>query len=291
MSHRRKSKRRENRRTALRYVLLINFSRNYILIVTRSSQKKSDILPGNQALVENITKLRKRWTCSLTSCPSDHCFIPPEGPHLYLSHEHVEKWAAAMVNMQLKFFSFTLYWSYGPKLRNDGSATLDMPPNIKLFDAVSPQTLASKSPILQARLDQIANKSKGQAPTVAPSAPVVNFVLPNNMFTPSFQQAMQPFSFAPTPGVGTGPTLQPTTSSSTDLIPAGYRTGPQQSMRDFCRFHNLSDRIFEKLDQNAYTGTHAFRYMNKSDLRAMDFKQGEIADLLHAIEQWAVKIS
>ncbi|KAM6488822.1 hypothetical protein JOM56_015732 [Amanita muscaria] len=239
------------------------------------TKKKSDILPRNQALVENITKLRKRWTCSLTSCPSDHCFIPPEGPHLYLGHEHVEKWAAAM-------------------LQNDGSATLNTPPNIKLFDAVSPQTLATKSPILQARLDQIALKSKAQAPMlpmVVPSTPIVNFVLPNNMFTPSFQQPMQPFNIAPTPGVtNTGPTPQPS-SVTNPIIPTGYQPGPKQSIRDFCRFYSLSNGIFDKFDQNTFTGTHAFRRLNSSDLRAMNFKPGEIIDLKDAIEEWAIKIS
>ena len=62
-------------------------------------------------------------------------------------------------------------------------------------------------------------------------------------------------------------------------------------MRDFCQSYSLSDGIFEKLDQNAFTGTHAFRHLNESDLQAMNFKPGEIIDLKDAIEEWAIKIS
>ena len=60
--------------------------------------KGSDIVPGNIAVNNNIKKLRARWECNITNCPSDHCYIPANGPHFALGHEHFEKWAAALVS-------------------------------------------------------------------------------------------------------------------------------------------------------------------------------------------------
>ena len=183
----------------------------------------------------------------------------------------------------IRNYSLSCYTEFSHcKLQNDDSATLDMPPNIKLFNAVSAHTLISKSPVLQARLDQIAlNKSKTQA-SAAASVPNFNFVLPNEMFKPFIQQPLP-----------TAPTLQPSSlalSTSTSLIPVGYQAGPRQSINEFCCSHHLSASILEKFKQNALTGTHAFCCLNESDLQAMNFKTGEIIDVSDAVEEWAVKI-
>ena len=42
--------------------------------------------------------LHERWECNVSTCHSDHCFVPAEGPHFPLGHEHFEKWAAAWVS-------------------------------------------------------------------------------------------------------------------------------------------------------------------------------------------------
>jgi len=60
--------------------------------------KESDILPGNVAINDNIKKLQAWWECNVTNCPPDHCYIPSDGPHFALGHEHFEKWAAALVS-------------------------------------------------------------------------------------------------------------------------------------------------------------------------------------------------
>jgi hypothetical protein len=175
------------------------------------------------------------------------------------------------------------------KLRNDDSATLEMPPSITLFDAISARKLVSKSPILQAHLDQIAKSKLAQTPTVPTSgnAPVINFVLPNNVYPPFVQQPTFPFgNVAPT---GQAPALQ-SCSSATSLILAGYRAGPKQLIHEFCRSHGLSDSILERFKENAFTSTHTFHHLNDSDLQAMSFKPGEIIDIKDAIEEWAIKI-
>lgn len=67
----------------------------YVLIF----YKQHDILPANQAINNNITYLRQRWSCNLTSCASAHCFVAADGSHFNLSHEHIEKWAGSMVGI------------------------------------------------------------------------------------------------------------------------------------------------------------------------------------------------
>ena len=59
--------------------------------------QESDILPANFAINSKIRALREQWECNVTSCKSDFCFIPAEGPHFPLGHGHFEKWAAAIV--------------------------------------------------------------------------------------------------------------------------------------------------------------------------------------------------
>jgi hypothetical protein len=69
---------------------------------------EADILPGNVARNDNIRLLRERWQCNLTTCHSDHCYVPADGPHFRLSHDLLAKWAAAMVwhtTLSLTIFS------------------------------------------------------------------------------------------------------------------------------------------------------------------------------------------
>lgn len=61
------------------------------------ARKEADILPANVAMNEKIKQLRERWECNMTTCHSEVCFIPAEGPHFALSHDLTEKWAAAIV--------------------------------------------------------------------------------------------------------------------------------------------------------------------------------------------------
>jgi hypothetical protein len=75
------------------------------------ARKEADILPGNMAMNGQIRSLREHWQCSLTTCQSDYCFIPAEGPHFALGHEHLEKWAAAIVR-HLSLCDFLCSWRY-----------------------------------------------------------------------------------------------------------------------------------------------------------------------------------
>ncbi|KIK06256.1 hypothetical protein K443DRAFT_89994, partial [Laccaria amethystina LaAM-08-1] len=57
----------------------------------------NDILPGNIAKNDNIKQLHLHWECTMSNCSSEHCYIPADGPHFALSHDHFDKWAVAMV--------------------------------------------------------------------------------------------------------------------------------------------------------------------------------------------------
>jgi len=153
------------------------------------------------------------------------------------------------------------------QLRGDDLASMEKPPNINLFDPVSTHTVASKSPLLQARLNAMA---KEKAPPPPPAAPVVNIVLPNDMFNP-YQQHRPPV-----------PALQ-----TTGLIPPSYRPGPRMDMAQFCSIFALSEDIYRRLDENKYSGTQAFTHMESGELRELGFKPGEIVDLKEAVKEWA----
>jgi hypothetical protein len=62
-----------------------------------------DIPPGNVAKNEKIKQLRARWECSQTKCQSEFCYVPADGPHFPLGHDHFDKWAAATVSSDHSF--------------------------------------------------------------------------------------------------------------------------------------------------------------------------------------------
>jgi hypothetical protein len=217
-------------------------------------------------------------------CHSDHCFIPADGPHFPLSHEHFEKWGAAWVSF-ISLLCVELTWIC--QLRSESNANIDKPPHISLFDPVSPQSLAAKSPLLQARLNAMA---KGQpmpatatAPQAAVAVPVINVVMPNDLFG-----ILRP-GFPPAPGPQhLFPAIQQPIPASQPLIPHHLQPGIKLDIGTFCLSHGLSADILEKFRENAYTGTQAFRYIDVQELKDLGFKPGEIVDLKEAVLEWAV---
>jgi len=201
------------------------------------------------AMNDEIRSLREHWQCSLTTCRSEYCFIPAEGPHFALGHEHLEKWAAGI-------------------LRGPTYATLEKPPNIALFDPVSKHAVVSKSPVLQARLDAIAREKGPQQPLIPP----INIILPNN--------------YQPAPAIL--PAIVPTGPASLGgLIPETHNEGPKIDIATFCAIYCIPDDIHQCLRENKITGTHAFSQIAVTDLKDMGLKLGEIIDLKQAIKEWA----
>ncbi|KAF9472493.1 hypothetical protein BDN70DRAFT_777965, partial [Pholiota conissans] len=237
-------------------------------------RREVDILPGNVAMNDTIKQLRCRWECNTSSCSSELCFIPAEGPHYFLSHDHIEKWAAAILANR---------------------ATLDHPPNSSPFDAVSTKTIAAKSPIMQERLNLIA-KEKAPAPPPPlpppppPPAPVqVQVVFPNNPYGmyPGFPVNGDPnhgngMALPNPPAIPGGPV-----AASSALIPSDCKEGAKLDLVTFCTIYTLSDTIKQHLADNEITGTHAFAHLTDGNLKEMGFKIGQVIDLKEAIKEWA----
>lgn len=114
------------------------------------------------------------------------------------------------------------------------------------------------------------NRDKAPQP---PAAPVINVVLPNNLYGQYPPPALPPPIPAP---------------QMTGLIPATHEPGSRLDMATFCAVFRLSDAISHRLTDNAYTATHAFAHMEPAELREMGFKAGEIVDLKEAVKEWAV---
>ena len=146
------------------------------------------------------------------------------------------------------------------------SATLEHPPNIREFDPVAGHTIVSRSPLLQARLKAMEKERGPQAP-----GPVVNVVLPANYGLP-VPVGPAPLSIAPLGDSG--------------LIPLHYVEGQKMDLSAFCALYGLPDIVYQRLSENAITGTHAFAYIKPADLIMMGFKIGEIIDLKEAVKAW-----
>ncbi|KAF8238637.1 hypothetical protein L208DRAFT_1241522, partial [Tricholoma matsutake] len=98
------------------------------------------ILPGNKAMNDQIGLLRERWRCLSPGgkCGSKYCFVQPDSAnHFVLGFCELESWVAAILK--------------GPQF-----ATIDMPPNNNLFNALDPWTVAARSPLLQCHLQSPA---------------------------------------------------------------------------------------------------------------------------------------
>jgi len=97
---------------------------------------------------------------------------------------------------------------------------------MNLFNAVLAHAIALKSPILQARINQM-NCDKAPQP---PAAPVINVVLPNNLYG----QYPPPVLPPPIPAPHT-----------TGLIPTTHEPGSRLNMATFCTVYELSDAILQ----------------------------------------------
>lgn len=163
------------------------------------------------------------------------------------------------------------------KLKGEEHATLQKPPNHKLFDIAS-----IWSPILQRRLD---SQNKPSPPP--PAAPVFNLTIGNNivdMFRPMCTQSPCPAAV---------PALAPAANLSYDLqcptlLPPSRLPGKDMSLTEFCAMFDLVETILEKLHENMYKTARVLRFITIAELKEMGFKFGEIAALRDAVDSWAV---
>ncbi|KAF8877867.1 hypothetical protein BD779DRAFT_1613105 [Infundibulicybe gibba] len=220
------------------------------------SQRASDIDGANTPHNDNIKALRMHWAChKKPGCSSEFCFVnPTDSTHFQLGHSHFDVWAAAM-------------------LKGEQFATLNTPPHHHLFNALSNNQLGQLSPLLERRL-------RGTSAS-APSAPVINFNVPAELFG-----AFRPPPVDPAPGRPGPSPLTPATSPM--LLPSSRNPGPRIPLAEFCTLYDLSENIRSRLDEQGYIGSHTFRFAELQELKdAVGLKSGEIAQLKDAVFQWS----
>ncbi|KAF8153727.1 hypothetical protein K438DRAFT_2026635 [Mycena galopus ATCC 62051] len=221
--------------------------------------KARDILPANIALDEKIGALREKWKCPTPGAPcgSEHCFVNATDPeHFPLSHAHMQSWGAAM-------------------LKGSAFADLDTPPNNQLFDTVASAARASRSPLLQRRLEkqQTANNN-------GPPPAQVHFNIP-----PEFANLFRPPPLAP--AVAAPLALNQPPSTEQMLIPSSRVPGDDLAISAFCEMYDLDTDIADRFTQNRYKRTMAFKFIEVSELKEMGFMNGEIAELKVAVDKWS----
>jgi len=159
------------------------------------------------------------------------------------------------------------------QLKNDSSATLQKPPNHRLFDPSD----SGISPVLQRRQAAIAAKN-GVAPP-PPVAPIINF---NGAF--DFLRPLLPL--APTVPAIYAPGSTSVAFSPT-LVPSTRQPGPDMKLETFCLTYELSPKIIEKFTANDYLYARFLRFVLIKELEEMGFTRGEIAALRDAVESWS----
>lgn len=70
------------------------------------------------------------------------------------------------------------------------------------------------------------------------------------------------------------------------VIPSGRQAGPELDICVFGEEYNLSSVLRDKLVGEGYTSTAVFPFASFSDLKADNFKEGEIAMLKAAVQKW-----
>lgn len=146
-------------------------------------------------------------------------------------------------------------------------ATVNTPPNNEKFDALGTGALAEKSPLLQRRLQLNA---EAKATTTQE--------IHNHMhIPPELLGVFRPQATAPTAAQDTVPML----------LPSALNPGPKLTIEEFCAIYSLSNEILSRLRENGYSGSHVIQHIEIGELRSMQFKPGEIAELKEAVRVWA----
>jgi hypothetical protein len=160
-------------------------------------------------------------------------------------------------------------------LKGEEFATINKPPNNELFDRLSPQALAARSPLLQRRLDLNKKAAVNNAPQI------------NINFPPEFVGLFgRPHAPAPAPTPIAAPA--PAANGPAMLIPPSAAAGPSLSVEDFCVQYDLDDDISARFRQFRFKKTDSFAYIMLAQLTTMEFMPGEIAEIQVAVAQWSV---
>lgn len=195
---------------------------------------------------------------------------------LFIFPSTMKDWSAGHQQWYFSFVHYHLPQStdISLQLKSDDSATIDKPPNHRLFD---PEGLP-RSPVLQRRLGA-QNAGGGSAP-----APVFNITVGDgliDLFRP--QAARAAVLDAPAPQMPAGPS-----AINKMLLNPTRNVGHDMPISEFCDFFGLQPSVLEKLEENAYDFARNLRFITLDNLTEMGFKLGQRAALQDAVERWSV---
>ncbi|SJL12745.1 uncharacterized protein ARMOST_16176 [Armillaria ostoyae] len=97
-----------------------------------------------------------------------------------------------------------------------------------------------------------------------------------------------PFPLPEPPKPASNATLPILASGSLPLLPIHLTPGVHVPISEFCKTYSLGSNICKKLIANGFSMSIALRRITPDHLATMQFKMGEIAELLEAVDQWAM---
>jgi hypothetical protein len=155
-------------------------------------------------------------------------------------------------------------------VKGDDSATVETPPNSRIFDFVPENSKSMRSTLQKRRDDAQAKASTAQGP-------VINFNMPPELFgrppvTPANPQRPSESEITVTP--------------NSPLYPPSIKPQVPLTLVDFCAMYNLSGDILSRFTDNGFTTLNQLCYISLTDLKEMVFKRGEIAGIQDAIAVW-----
>jgi hypothetical protein len=164
------------------------------------------------------------------------------------------------------------------QLKGPEEATIDTPPNHKLFDTkkVSP-VLQQRKAALDAQNAAALSSSNSGIGNIS-IADLVALVRPPAPAMPPYPYMQQPPPLPPLPA----------TSTSDMLLPPSLSIGPSMPLAAFCVKYNITEVVRTKLDDEGYTDAHLLQYVSIAELKEAGFKNGEIASLRYAVSKWSV---
>ena len=168
-------------------------------------------------------------------------------------------------------------------MKGEEFATIDQPPNHRLFDYNSDST--KLTPILRKRLENAKTATSNAAPTI-------NFSIGKelvDLLRPPTQAPLAVATDPVAPPVYTAPLQQNNYDlDCPTLLQANQRAGPDMTLEAFCITYELDDRIKDRFKEHRYKHARMFRYLTMKDMETMKFWAGEIAEVRDAIDHWSV---
>ena len=156
---------------------------------------------------------------------------------------------------------------------------MDKPLNHKIFD-FAPASAKSNPSLLQRRNAAINQASNSQLP-----------IQIFNGMSPEMLQMFRPNQASTTPAtpvsVSTTGSTTSTNTPNTPLFSPKIKPTVPLPLASFCTTFNLNENILTRFSDNGFMTLNQLCYIGLSDLKEMEFKQGEIAAIQDAIETWS----